>query len=133
MAHDAALAERVIKALGKGRKVEAKPMMGGVTFMVESKMALGILKEDLMVRFDPALREEVLRRKGARIMDWTKRPMPGFVFVGPEGTRADKDLKSWVELALDWNARVKPPKKQKKSAAKAPGKKAAKKAVKKKA
>jgi TfoX/Sxy family transcriptional regulator of competence genes len=118
MPFDAELADRVRKVLGKGRKVEAKPMMGGLTFMVESRMALGILKEDLMVRFDPALREQVLKRKGARIMDWTKRPMPGFVFVGPVGTKADKDLESWVDLALDWNARVKPPKRAKKAAGK---------------
>jgi TfoX/Sxy family transcriptional regulator of competence genes len=107
MAYSEILAERVSQGLGNGRKIEAKKMMGGLTFMVNSKMCVGVLNDDLMVRLDPALHDTALKRKGCRIMDFTGRPMKGFVFVGPAGTKTDKDLETWLALALDFNAAAK--------------------------
>jgi hypothetical protein len=66
--------------------IEEKRMMGGLTFMINGKMCVGILKEDLMARIDPEVHEDSLRRKRCREMDFTGRPMRGFVFVDPEGT-----------------------------------------------
>lgn len=80
--------------------------------MVNGKMCVGILKDDLMARIDPAIHDEALQKKGCREMDFTGRPMKGFVFVGPEGTKGSLDY--WVNLALDFNNRAKPSKKRKK-------------------
>lgn len=107
MAYDETLAGRVEEALRKVKKVAAKKMMGGLCFMVDDKMALGILGEDLMVRLDPEIREKALKKKGCREMDFTGRPMKAFVFVGPQGTKTDKDLLGWVDLALEFNPRAK--------------------------
>ena len=52
MAYNENLAERIRTALSKKRKVEEKKMMGGLTFMVNGKMCVGILKDDLMARID---------------------------------------------------------------------------------
>jgi TfoX/Sxy family transcriptional regulator of competence genes len=113
MAYDETLAERARQALGKGRKIEAKKMMGGLTYMVNGKMCIGVLGDDLMVRLDPELQQEALKRKGCREMDFTTRRPKGFVFVGPAGTKTDKDLKSWVDTALDFNKVAKASKRKK--------------------
>ncbi len=88
-------------------------MMGGLTFMVNGKMCVGILKEDLMARIDPEVHEDALKRKGCREMDFTGRPMKGFVFVGPEGTSTGRDLGSLVRLALAYNKEARQSKRRK--------------------
>jgi TfoX/Sxy family transcriptional regulator of competence genes len=112
MAYDERLAERIREELAGVRKVEEKKMMGGLTFMVNGKMCVGILKEDLMVRIDPLIYEHALLQAGCREMDFTGRPMKGFVFVSPEGTRGKKSLSYWVSLALDYNKKAKPSRKK---------------------
>jgi TfoX/Sxy family transcriptional regulator of competence genes len=112
MSYDEKLAARVRHALAGERKVEEKKMMGGLTFMVKGKMCVGILNDDLMARIDPAVHEEALTKKGCREMDFTGRPMKGFVFVGPDGTKRSLDY--WIGLALDFNEKAKPSKKKKK-------------------
>jgi len=112
MSYDEELAMRVRRALAGQRRVEEKKMMGGLTFMVNGKMCVGILNDDLMARIDPAVHDEALQKKGCREMDFTGRPMKGFVFVGPDGTT--NDLGYWIKLALDFNARAKASKKPKK-------------------
>ncbi len=113
MAYNEILVERITQAFRKIPKVETKKMMGGLTFMVNAKMCVGILGDDLMVRFDPEVHATALKKKGCREMDFTGRPMKGFVFVGPTGIKTDKHLAWWIELALDFNKRAKPSKKKK--------------------
>ena len=112
MAYSESLAERVREALGKRKDVAEKKMMGGLTFMVNGKMCAGVLKDNLMVRLDPDVYEAALKKKGCRPMDFTGKPMKGFVFVGPKGTASKKDLKYWLDLALDFNKRAKASKKR---------------------
>lgn len=113
MPYNEHLANRVREQLISVRKVEEKKMMGGLTFMVNRKMCVGILNDDLMARIDPKVYEVALAQRGCREMDFTGRPMKGFVFVDPEGTRTKKDLEYWVNLALDFNKRAKSSKKRK--------------------
>jgi TfoX/Sxy family transcriptional regulator of competence genes len=107
MAYNEQLATRVRRCFDT-RKVayEEKRMMGGLCFMVAGKMCVGVDKERLMVRLDPAVYEEALQRKGCAPMDFTGRPMRGFVFVNPSGLAAERDLASWLGLALDFNPRA---------------------------
>ncbi|MDX1940204.1 MAG: TfoX/Sxy family protein [Saprospiraceae bacterium] len=114
MAYNESLAQRVRDALISQPNVEEKKMMGGLTFMVNDKMCVGILKDDLMARIDPAMQEIALQKPGCREMDFTGRPMKGFVFIGLEGTTNDTDLDYWLQLALDFNSRAKASKKKKK-------------------
>jgi TfoX/Sxy family transcriptional regulator of competence genes len=114
MAYNEQLADRVRLALSGIRKVEEKKMMGGLTFMVNGKMCVGILKDELMCRIDPELHDAALRRKGCREMDFTGKPMKGLVFVGPPGTKSDKDLAGWVSLSLEFNINAKPSKRKRK-------------------
>jgi hypothetical protein len=59
-----------------------------------------------MARIDPQEYESALTRKGCREMDFSRRPMKGFVFVDPEGIDLEDDLETWIDLALDYNPRA---------------------------
>lgn len=115
MAYDEELADRVRGVLAGTPNVEEKLMFGGVCVMVNDTMVCGVNKTDLMVRLDPATQDAVLALPGARPMDFTHRPMRGFVFVGPDGTDDDASLHAWVQRGLDYAA-VAPAKKKRKKA-----------------
>lgn len=107
MAFDEELAQRVRESFQrKAVAVEEKPMMGGLCFMVDGKMCVGVARERLMVRIDPDVYEAALDRPGCVPMDFTGRPMRGFVFVEPEGIESRPELDSWIALALEFNPRA---------------------------
>jgi TfoX/Sxy family transcriptional regulator of competence genes len=112
MAYNEKLADRVRAVLADQNAVDEKKMMGGLTFMVNGKMCIGVLKDDLMIRLDPAVYDVALKRKGCRPMDFTGKPMPGFVFISPGGYKTKKDLNDWAGLALDFNKIAKASKKK---------------------
>ena len=86
MAYDEGLAERVREGFqSRGVLFEEKRMMGGLCFMVNDKMCVGVIDDRLMVRLDPAIEADALKRQGCVPMDFTGRPMRGFVFVEAEG------------------------------------------------
>jgi TfoX/Sxy family transcriptional regulator of competence genes len=107
MTYNEHLANRVREVLIRKRNVVEKKMMGGLTFMVNDKMCIGILHDDLMLRIDPSIYESSLEKRGCREMNFTGRPMKGFVFVSEDGYRKAKDFNYWVTLALDFNKKVK--------------------------
>jgi hypothetical protein len=82
--------------------------------MVNGKMCLGILNDDLMARIAPEDYSSALSRPGCREMDFTGRPMKGFVFIDERGSKKSEDLQYWVNLALAFNPRAKSAKKAKK-------------------
>jgi len=107
MAYDEYLADRVRMVLReKGVTAEEKRMMGGLCFMVHDKMCAGIVEERLMARIAPEIYPEALQRPGCREMDFTGRPMKGFVFVEGDGIDRDEDLADWLQLCLDYNPRA---------------------------
>lgn len=116
MAYSEYLADRVRGCLkDNGTSFEEKKMFGGLCYLVEEKMCVGIINDDLMVRIDPADQENFLKEKGCRIMDFTRRPMKGFLYVSPEGIDMDEDLDKWVKRCLEFNPKAKSGKKKKKS------------------
>jgi TfoX/Sxy family transcriptional regulator of competence genes len=113
MAYDQYLAERVERALDRlNAKFEPKLMFGGVCYMVDDKMCVGVVKNELMARLDPDATPEALKQQGCRLMDFTGKSMKGFVFVSPEGTDREELLENWLRLALEFNPRAKQSKKK---------------------
>lgn len=100
MAYDEGLAERIRGVLDERHDVAEKKMFGGIAFMVRGHMCVGIVKDDLMVRVGPDEYHELVRQPHARPMDFTGRPMKGFVFVASDGIDSDQDLKRWVGHGL---------------------------------
>lgn len=113
MAYNEKLADRVREELEHLKRVEEKKMMGGLTFMVNGKMCVGVLKDDLMARIAPEFYQEALTKHGCRPMTFTGRTSKGFVVIGPEGTKGKKDITYWVGVALDFNKRAKSSRKKK--------------------
>lgn len=114
MAYNEYLAERIQRVLNEQKILFVeKKMMGGLTFMVDDKMCVGVVKENLMARIDPEIYEEALTKKGCREMNFTGRPMKGFVFIEPEGIDLDEDLEYWVKLCVEYNPKAKSSKKKK--------------------
>jgi TfoX/Sxy family transcriptional regulator of competence genes len=111
---DEVLEKRIANRLeAAGAKFATKKMFGGVCFMVDGKMCLGVTGDSLMVRFDPERNDEILARDGAREMDFTNRPMKGYAFVDPQWIRSEAELAEWIEIALEFNPRAKSSKKEK--------------------
>ncbi|MEM1406678.1 MAG: TfoX/Sxy family protein [Bacteroidota bacterium] len=114
MAYDEFLAERVRTVLNQRKVIyNEKKMMGGLCVMVDDKMCVGVVKDQLMARIDPDVYNKVLNQRGSKEMDFTGRPMKGFLFIKPEGVDLDNDLEYWVDLCLKFNPRAKASKKKK--------------------
>ena len=112
MAYDEKLCGRIRSALKRVPRVEEKKMMGVLTFMVDGKMCVGVHEDELMARIGPDAYELALTKKGCREMDFTGKPIKGFVFVSPKGTGNKNDLDNWIHLALEFNKRAKKSKKR---------------------
>lgn len=115
MAYNEFLADRISQFfVEKGIPFEAKKMMGGLCYMVDDKMCVGVHKEEIMARINPEIYEEALQKEGCREMNFTGRAMKGFVFISDEAIDLDQDLYYWLQLALDFNPLAKASKKRKK-------------------
>lgn len=113
MAYNELLANRVREKLAGLPNIEEKEMMGGLTFMYNDKMCVGIIKDELMCRIDPTLHDTAVKKNGCRTMDFTKRLMKGYVMIDNNGMRAQNDFDYWIDLALDFNQKAKSSKRKK--------------------
>ena len=104
MAYDEMLQERIRWAVGGRVGVTEKKMFGGVAFLLKGKMFCGIVKGDLMVRVGPERHEAALREPHVRPMDFTGRPMKGYVYVDPDGSGTDREVKRWAERGIEFVA-----------------------------
>ena len=91
---------------------EEKKMMGGLCIMVDDKMCMGVIKEDLMARVGPHVYEQFQHKQGARLMDFTKRPMKGYLYLNSDGWDDDEELASWIDQCLAFNKEAKSSKKK---------------------
>jgi TfoX/Sxy family transcriptional regulator of competence genes len=119
MAYDEKLADNVRELIAaKHKKIEEKKMFGGLCFMVNAKMCVGVEKERMIVRLNPEKYDEVMEKEGCRPMDFTGKVMKGFVFVDANVLTTKKKLEYWVNLALEYNKIAKASKKPARKAAK---------------
>lgn len=124
MAYDEKLADRV-RALVQGtRHIGELKMFGGLCFTLQGNMAVGINGDELMARVGPDAYEASLQKPGARAMDFTGRPLTGYLFVGPAGIKTKPQLQKWVADCLAFTGSLPPKRKKPKQP---PKKKAAKK------
>ena len=115
MAYNEKLADRTREIISLGHKnVEEKKMFGGLCFMVNGKMCVGVEQERLMVRLDPERYNEAMEKEGCKPMDFTGKVMKGYVFVDIDSLNTKRKLDYWVKLALEFNTKAKASKKKKK-------------------
>src|SRR5262245_57248741 len=100
MAYDEGLAERIRGVLDGRPGVTEKRMFGGIAFLVKGHMSVGIVQDKLMVRVGRETYDSVLRERHVRRMDFTGRPMKGFVYILAAGYETDADLQRWVDRGV---------------------------------
>ncbi len=116
MAYNVKLADRTREIIsGAPKKIEEKSMFGGLCFMVNDKMCVGVEKDRLMVRLDPEKTEEVLTKEGCKPMDFTGKVMKGYFFIDEQFLTTKSKLSYWVNLALEFNDKAKSSKKKAKN------------------
>ncbi len=99
MGYNGRLAEK-IRAILKEQNAVEKKMFGGLTFLLDGRMSVGIIDDDLVLRVGKEQHEKALALPGARPMDFTGKPMKGFVYVGPAGWQKDATLKKCVDMSV---------------------------------
>lgn len=102
MAFDEKLATRLREIYSDRDDVTEKKMFGGIAFMVAGHMSCGVVGDVLMARVGSERHERALKRKHTRPMDFTGRPMKGFIYVDPPGISTARQLRSWIETSLEF-------------------------------
>ena len=100
MAYDESLAERISAAVADRPAITEKKMFGGLCLLSHGNMFAGVMGDLLMARVGPDAHDDAVSRPHARVMDFAKRPMRGFVYVEPAGTKTDAALREWIDLSL---------------------------------
>jgi len=110
MAYDETLAKRIDELI-KGKKgFTRKQMFGGIAYLLNGNMCVGIHKDELIIRYDPKKTEEINADKNIRVFDISGgRPMKGWSLVNADGVKG-AGLKKWFEFSLEF-AKSLPPKK----------------------
>jgi TfoX/Sxy family transcriptional regulator of competence genes len=102
MAYDDVLAERIRRVVADvDGEVTERKMFGGLAFLVNGSMFVGVVGHTLMVRLGEAGADAALRRAHVREMDFTGRPMKTMVYVEPPGFSGDA-LDGWVDAAASF-------------------------------
>jgi len=108
MPYDEGLAQRLREILDERDDVIEKKMFGGIAFMVSRNMCVGIIDDTLMARVGPKQYKEALTYPHVREMDFTGKPLKGFIYVSPDGIESDGDLLQWVNLCEQFNTTLPP-------------------------
>ena len=100
MAFDEALAQRIRHLLARRKNIEEKKMFGGIGFLLNGNMLVGVWKESLIVRLGNDQSEAALLEPHVKEFDITGRAMKGWMLVAPEGIKVDDQLSGWIHRAV---------------------------------
>lgn len=112
MAYDEQLGMRVRTFLKGQRAVVEKKMFGGLAYLSRGKMFAGILNKDLVVRVGPEANDAALKEPHTRPMDFTGRPMKGYIYVSPDGVKTPAQLRKWLMRGQKFVASLPPAKRK---------------------
>ena len=96
MPYDPGLAQRVREVLAERHGVTERRMFGGLAFMLDGKMFVGIRDATLMARVGAERYQHALSLQFVREMDFTGRPLKGYVYIDSAGLADDSELSAWV-------------------------------------
>ncbi len=108
MAYDERLAHRIRGALAGDPTITEKRMFGGVAFLRSGLMFVGVSESSLMARVGKENHVDSLCREHVREMDFTGKPMQGYVFVDAPGLETDEQLRFWLERCEQFVATLPP-------------------------
>ena len=102
MTYDEKLADRVRRVIARRERVTERKMFGGLAFLLGGRMCCGVLNDELVVRVGPARYKEALAQPHVRQMDFTGKPLTGFVYVAPPRFRSKQALFKWVGRGVEF-------------------------------
>jgi TfoX/Sxy family transcriptional regulator of competence genes len=103
MAYDELLAERIANKLLQHEVLFIeKKMFGGIAFMIDDKMCIGVMKDEIMLRILDEKYEFLIEQPHTKPMQFTGKTMKGFLFIEESGFQTDKDLQQWIDLAIEF-------------------------------
>ena len=102
MAYSEELAQRIRDEIGDHPALVEKQMFGGIAFIVQGNMSVGVAGDELMIRVGKENDQNALSKPHVRPFDLSGRPMAGWVLVGADGTAADKDLSGWIDAGVSY-------------------------------
>jgi TfoX/Sxy family transcriptional regulator of competence genes len=106
MPYNEALAQKVRDALAGTKGLHEKKMFGGIAFLIDGVMCIGVDKDDLIVRCEKDETDKLLEKKGVRVFDLSGgRPMKGWLLVGTEAIETAAGLKAWIKFAREWSVK----------------------------
>lgn len=100
MAYRQSLVERIRQILSRGKGFQEKKMFGGVAFLLNGNMCVGVWNTSLIVRLGAEQRGDALRQPHVKEFDITGRAMKGWVLVAPEGVDEEVQLRDWIQRAV---------------------------------
>jgi TfoX/Sxy family transcriptional regulator of competence genes len=100
MAYSEALAERIRSQLARRKGIVEKKMFGGLGFLLNGNMLVGVWKQSLIARVGLEQYNDALKEPNVREFDITGRAMKGWILVAPAGTEHDDQLNAWIRQAL---------------------------------
>jgi hypothetical protein len=102
MAFDENLAARIRQALGRKKSVAEKRMFGGLGFLLNGNMLVGVWKNSMIVRLGPDVCVAALQEPHTGAFDITGKAMKGWVMVEPAGVADDAAVRAWVRRAAEF-------------------------------
>jgi TfoX/Sxy family transcriptional regulator of competence genes len=106
------LTDRVRELLADVDKVQEKKMFSGIAFMVDEKLCIAVRNDNIMLRIDPALQDELVEQPGCSAMIMKGKDLDGYVVVDESVLGTKKQLNYWIKFALDYNPKAKAAKKK---------------------
>ncbi|MEX2111836.1 MAG: TfoX/Sxy family protein [Pirellulales bacterium] len=108
MAYSKSLAARIQHVVGKRRGIAEKKMFGGVCFMLNGNMLVGVWQSSLIARVGVDVAGMALEEEFVREFDITGRPMKGWIVVDPEGIDSDEQLRTWIDRSVEFVSTLPP-------------------------
>jgi TfoX/Sxy family transcriptional regulator of competence genes len=108
VAYDQRLADDVRARLGSHPNLTEREMFGGIAFMLNGNMAVGVSGNELMVRVGKEGHDDAISLPGARMFDMSSRPMKGWILVSPEGMATDTDMRAWIDRGVAYAESLSP-------------------------
>jgi hypothetical protein len=108
MAFDETLAQRIRKGLGRKKGVEEKKTFGGLCFMLNGHMLVGVWNDSMIVRLGVEQEEDALLGPHVERLDIKRKPMKGWIKVAKEGVREIEQVKDWIQRAVKFVGNLPP-------------------------
>lgn len=108
MAYDEHLEERIRSLLPDEPGITSKQMFGGLAFMLDGNMAVGVSNDELMVRVDPGEFDDLVAEEGVRHFEMGGRSMKGWLLAGGGAIAEESDLGRWIDIGMSYAGSLPP-------------------------